>query len=71
MAFEEKSATLTWDSDPWDSNSKEASFELVLDTACERLWEKRILYSIRRIDELDEKLNSIEKELTEFLGGRV
>ena len=70
MAFEEKSATLTWDSNPWDANPGESSFNLVLDSACERLWEKRILYSIRRIDELDEKLNSLEKELSEFLDKR-
>ena len=67
MAFEESSTTLTWDSDPRESNPKESSFEFVLDTACERLWEKQILYSIRRIGELDEKLDSLEKELNEFL----
>ena len=43
------------------------AFEDVLDTACERLREKHIEYSIRRIDELDEELCRLEKKLDEFM----
>ena len=48
-------------------DSGEISFAAVLDTACERLWEKRIQYSIRRIREMDEELACLEKELDEFI----
>ena len=43
------------------------TFEDVLDTACERLREKHIQYSIQRIGELDEELTRLEKELDEFM----
>ena len=48
--------------------TEEHSFEAVLDTACDRLSEKHIQYSIRRIRELEEKLAVLEKELDNFLG---
>jgi len=51
-----------------DFNSTEASFDIVLDTACDRLWEKRVQYSIRRIKEMDEELRKIEEELDEIIG---
>jgi len=57
MAFENKPVTFT----------EETSFEAVLDTACERLYEKHIQYSLRRIKELNEVLAGIEKELNDFL----
>ena len=57
MAFEQKPVYY----------SEIPAFEDVLDTACERLWEKHIQYSIRRIMELDEELGRLEKELNEFL----
>jgi len=44
------------------------SFEDVLDTTCERLWERHTQYSIRRIGEMQEELNSIERTLDEFIG---
>jgi hypothetical protein len=48
---------------------KEApAFEAVLDSACERLREKQIQYSIRRIMGMEEELARLEKELDEFLG---
>ena len=47
--------------------TEEASFEAVLDAACERLWEKQVQYSIRRIKEMDEELLELEIELDEFL----
>ena len=56
MALEKKPVVLT-----------EETFEAMLDTACERLKEKHVQYSIRRIRELDEELSKVEKELDEFL----
>ena len=44
------------------------SFDCILDTACDRLREKHIQYSIKRIREMDEELIKIEKELDEFFG---
>jgi len=58
MAFENKPVTFT----------EEASFEAVLDTACEKLNEKYIQYSLRRIREMLEVLAGMEKELNDFLG---
>lgn len=63
MVFERDSVVLTW-----DFNSREPSFETVLDTACERLREKHIEYTIRRISEMDEELAKLEKELDDFIG---
>ena len=47
--------------------SKEQYFNHVLDTACERLQEKHIEFSIQRLNEMDEELKKLEKELDEFL----
>jgi len=63
MAYENEPRILTR-----DFNSAEASFDVVLDTACDRLREKRIQYSIRRIKEMDDELRRIEEELDEFIG---
>jgi hypothetical protein len=52
----------------WDYTLIEPSFEAVLDTTCERLWEKHIQYSLRRIREMEEELNSFEKSLEQFIG---
>jgi len=57
MAFENKPVIF----------AEEASFEAVLDTACERLNERHIQYSLRRIKELSGVLAGIEKELNDFL----
>ena len=46
---------------------RDPTFDDVLDTACERLREKHIQYSIRRIDELDEELARLEKQLDDFM----
>jgi hypothetical protein len=43
------------------------SFEAVLDRTCERLWEKKVQYSIKRIQELEVKLHDMEDELDKFL----
>ena len=63
MAVEKNPEVLVWDRDPKDS-----SFEAVLDSTCERLREKHIQYSIRRLGEMDEELARLEKELDDFLG---
>jgi len=63
MAYEKKPDILTRDFDP-----TEASFEVILDSTCERLWEKRIQYSIRRIKEMDDELKKLEEELEAFIG---
>ena len=46
---------------------EEASFDSVLNSACERLWDKHSQYSIRRIQVLSEELDKLEKELEQFL----
>jgi hypothetical protein len=62
MDTEKRPEVLIWESDP-----KESSFETMLDTTCERLREKHIRYSIRRIEKMTEELNALEKELDDFL----
>ena len=72
MAYEKRPEILKGDDsfrafDPGDLDSGETSFEVVLDTVCERLREKYVQYSIKRIREMDEELKIYEKELDEFL----
>jgi len=43
------------------------SFSDVVDEACEKLMERQIKYSIRRIQEMEERLSCIERELDDFL----
>jgi hypothetical protein len=57
MAYEKRYPVLTEDQ----------SFYEALDSACERLEDKQIQYSIRRLLELDQKLGEMEKELDDFL----
>jgi len=66
MILGEKSAALTG---PDRSKCAESiySFSEVVDSTCERLMEKQIKYTIRRIREMDERLCLIERELDEFL----
>jgi hypothetical protein len=47
--------------------SSALSFDAVLDETCERLWSKKVLYSLKRLDELDGKLQNLEQELNQFL----
>ncbi|MDR0568314.1 MAG: hypothetical protein LBG87_03815 [Spirochaetaceae bacterium] len=47
--------------------SDNVSFEMILDKTCERLWGKKIQYSIRRIREMDATLQGIEQELDALL----
>ena len=68
MAFERDPIVLTWDFNPEAYDSGESSFGTMLDTACERLREKHIEYTIRRINKLDEELESLERELDALIG---
>ena len=53
--------------DPSSINPRDFSFEAVLDTACERLWDIKIQYTIRRIREMDGELAHLERELEEIV----
>ena len=44
-----------------------SSFSEVVDEACERLMERQIKYSIRRIQEMEDRLSELERELDDFL----
>ena len=57
MVFGEKPAAI----------SNRSSFSEVVDEACERLMERQIKYSIRRIQEMEDRLTELERELDEFL----
>jgi len=63
MVFDKNSVTLKPDYDLMD-----ASFEMVLDMTCERLEERQIRHSIRRIRKMEEELQGLEKDLDEFMG---
>jgi hypothetical protein len=63
MTFERRPVILRGDYDPAGISPGSVSFETVLDNTCERLLEKHIQYSIRRIREMDEELALIEMEL--------
>lgn len=54
----------------YDHDTSGPSFDSVLDTACRRLWETHIQYSIRRIQEMEGELDILEKELDEFIDYR-
>jgi hypothetical protein len=43
--------------------SEPPSFEAVLDQACNRLWDRKIQYSIRLIRKMEEQLTELEREL--------
>ncbi|MDR2247094.1 MAG: hypothetical protein LBE17_10590 [Treponema sp.] len=58
--FSEKAAVL----------EERSSFNKVLDGACERLWNKKVELSIRRIKQLDEYLIRMEQELTTLIPGK-
>ena len=47
--------------------SDRSSFSEVVDEACERLMERQIKYSIRRIQEMEDRLSELERELDDFL----
>jgi hypothetical protein len=39
------------------------SFEAVLDRTCDRLWNVKVQYSIRRLQEMEHNLDVLEQEL--------
>lgn len=43
------------------------TFSSLVDEACEKLMDRQIKYSIRRIQEMEELLSAMEKELDYFL----
>jgi len=47
--------------------SEAYSFSEVVDSAFERLMDRQIKYSIRRIQEMEERLSGLERELDDFL----
>jgi hypothetical protein len=47
--------------------SSRLSFSEVVDKACEGLMEQQVKYSIRRIQEMGDCLDGLERELDEFL----
>ncbi|MDR1249272.1 MAG: hypothetical protein LBK63_08225 [Treponema sp.] len=49
--------------------SGKSSFKEVIDQTFERLWDKKVELSIRRIRELEERLNALEMELDMMIKG--
>jgi hypothetical protein len=47
--------------------SKKDAFSEVVDEACNRLQDRQIQYSLKRLREMEENLNGLERELDEFL----
>jgi hypothetical protein len=47
--------------------SNQPSFERIVEESCERLWDKKVQHSIRRIHELEAILSLMEQELDVFL----
>jgi hypothetical protein len=69
MMFDDKSASEPRVSETLlPENSAGYSFSSVVDEACEKLKDRQIKYSIRRIQEMEERLYNLEKELDDFLG---
>jgi hypothetical protein len=46
---------------------KNAEFEAVLDNVCDRLEDKQVEYSIKRLRELEARLGVLEQELDDFI----
>jgi len=52
------------------ANADSGNFSEVVDKACEGLMDKHIKYSIRRIQEMEDRLSGLEHELDLFLNNR-
>ena len=50
--------------------SADISFSDVINETCERLRDRHVQYSIRRIHEMSETLNALEQELDQILFGK-
>jgi hypothetical protein len=48
-------------------SSEPPSFEEILDETCERLWDKKREYVLRRLRELDDNLSCLEQEVEDHL----
>jgi hypothetical protein len=48
-------------------SSEDLSFEELLSHTCDRLWDKKVQYSLTRLEELDGLLGNLERELDEAL----
>jgi hypothetical protein len=46
---------------------EDASFETVLNLACDRLWDVKVRYSIDRIRKMDSRLSVLEEELEKLI----
>ena len=46
------------------------SFSEVVDNACEKLMDRQIKHSIKRIQKMEERLSCLERELDDFLSHR-
>lgn len=62
MTLGEKSAALAQ-----AGSSGVCAFSDVVDSACERLMDRQIKFSIMRIREMEERLSGLERELDSFL----
>jgi transposase len=45
----------------------EMTFDSLLDETCDRLMDRQVQYSIRRIYEMEKRLEMLERELEEFI----
>jgi len=43
------------------------TFDALLDETCERLLHRQVKYAIQRIQEMEQRLGNLERELDEFL----
>jgi hypothetical protein len=43
------------------------SFETILEETIDRLWEKKIRYTLRRLNEMEDTLIRLEKDLEEMI----
>jgi len=74
MILGEKHAAVTGDElSPFlgtAENSNLSSFSEVVDEACEKLMDRQIKHSIKRIQRMEERLTCLERELDAFLSQR-
>jgi hypothetical protein len=45
----------------------DVSFDSILDETCERLLDRQVKYAIQRIHEMEQRMDTLERELDEFL----
>ena len=68
MTSEKHKSKLQWDS---SNLSNDYTFNDVVDKACDGLMDCQIKYSIRKIQEMEEYLCNLERELDTFLNLRM